>query len=62
MNLKKMLAGLCAIGAAVGIAIAHNIDAIIKQPSVIGSVILATIGSYVLGHDHGTPTPPTTTP
>lgn len=56
MNFKKLLAGVLGLGAAVGVAVAHNIDAIIAQPTLIGSIIFGAAATFLLGHDHGTTT------
>ena len=54
MNLKKLLAGVLTVGAAVGVAVAHNIDAIIANPSLIVSIIFTAAAAAILGHDHAT--------
>jgi flagellar motor component MotA len=54
VNLKKVLGILAAIGAPIGIALAHNIDSIIANPGSIVGIILGVIGAAVLGHDAGT--------
>lgn len=54
MNFKKIWAYVLGGGAVVGIAIAHNIDAILANPTVLGSIVVGALSAYLFGHDHGT--------
>lgn len=56
MTFKKIWAYVLGGGAVVGIAIAHNIDAIIANPTIIGSIVIGALSAYLFGHDNGTTT------
>ena len=53
MNFKKIFSYVLGAGAVVGVAVAHNIDAILANPTLLGSVIVGALSAYLFGHDHG---------
>lgn len=54
LNWKTVLGTLSTIGAAVALAIAHNIDGILAHPATIVTIVLTAIAGALFGHNAGT--------
>ncbi len=53
MNWKTVWATISAVAAVVGLAVAHNIDAIVAHPGTIVTIVFGAISGWLFGHKAG---------